>query len=79
MQQREKNQMGLRKDVFLQQVTTEGHAQPSLVPIAFLRKDEGVERWRNEGMERQKDEGVEVPMDGASSVSPLSPLCSSRQ
>lgn len=35
--------MGLRKDVFLQQVTTEGQAQPSLVPVAFTGRDGGVE------------------------------------
>lgn len=35
--------MGLRKDVLLQQVTTEGQAQPSLVPLAFSGRDEGME------------------------------------
>lgn len=74
VQQWEKCLTGLRKDVFLQQVTAEGQAQTSLVPLAFPGKDEGVEGQRNERIKRQKDEGMEVPMDGASSVSPLSPL-----
>lgn len=78
------------KEVFLHQVTTEGHAQPRLVTIAFFssdlgeaRRDEGVEGQRNEGMDVQKDEGMEVWMDGILPVSALSPqlppVCSSHQ
>ena len=42
--------MGLRKGVFLHQVTTERHAQPSLVTIAFFSSDLG---------EARRDERVE--------------------
>lgn len=50
MQQWEKHLTGLRKGVFFHQITTEGHAQPNLVTIAFFSSDLG---------EARRDEGVE--------------------